>query len=240
METVEASVRDMGRKVGHASKENAAPPGTQYLHSAHKAASAALKLPSSGGYHRDPPVAPRKSATGSAGGLPPIPTERPLPPPPAPDAGPPPKHAPLPAANEGREPHTAEGPTDAFQRVAPPKSRPEPGSARERAMQPTIAPLTLLPIDSAAAIEEVRRVFTVVDADQSGDIDAEELRAGLQMLGLSSVSMGEAQKVLERFDADANRRLSRQEFEKLVAEIWKFHKASQERSGSGSGAAGGP
>ena len=39
----------------------------------------------------------------------------------------------------------------------------------------------------------------------------------------------------ERFDADANRRLDRREFEKLVAEVWKFHEAKRKGAGSGGG-----
>ena len=85
----------------------------------------------------------------------------------------------------------------------------------------TRAPITCLPVDSEAAADETRRVFDLVDADASGDIDAHELRVGLEALGLPA-GAPQVAEVLRRYDEDASRRLDLREFRALVRDIQRF------------------
>ena len=62
--------------------------------------------------------------------------------------------------------------------------------------------------------QEVKDVFEVIDENQSGSIDANELAKGLRGLGLNP-TMAEVKELLDEFDADNNKVLSLDEFAKL-------------------------
>ena len=83
------------------------------------------------------------------------------------------------------------------------------------------APITDLPARSAAARDEIERIFALVDTDASGDIDATELRTALDALGLSA-GMQQASQILARYDDDHSRRLDLREFKRLVSDIRRY------------------
>ena len=68
---------------------------------------------------------------------------------------------------------------------------------------------------------EALRVFQRYDADGSGDIDARELRAALQGMGLVTDG-SQAAAVLAKYDADFSGSLALDEFTRLVSELRRF------------------
>ena len=81
-------------------------------------------------------------------------------------------------------------------------------------------------IEQLRPLDEVLTIFTRVDLDRSGDIDASELHLGMHLLGLSEGDTPQAKALLARFDADGNEKLELAEFRTLVAEL-KRYKATQ-------------
>jgi len=63
-----------------------------------------------------------------------------------------------------------------------------------------------------------RKVFDSFDFDQSGSIDAKELRPALELLQLH-VSSDEASKLISRYDADSSAKLELGEFRSLCAKL---------------------
>ena len=70
-------------------------------------------------------------------------------------------------------------------------------------------------------LDEVLRVFGVVDRDGSADLDASELLVALHMLGLDATS-SQSKRLLAKFDLDKSLRLELDEFRTLVAELRRF------------------
>jgi Ca2+-binding EF-hand superfamily protein len=68
---------------------------------------------------------------------------------------------------------------------------------------------------------EVDAIFGRFDADESGDIDASELRQCLNHLGLRT-DTDEASRILAKFDDDESGRLEFQEFKRLVGDLRTF------------------
>ena len=79
--------------------------------------------------------------------------------------------------------------------------------------------------------EDIRKAFREFDRDGSGDIDASELRAALQRLGLGNVDSASAKAILSKYDGDSNNALDISEFDRLVKDLRSY----QSGSGSGSG-----
>ena len=84
----------------------------------------------------------------------------------------------------------------------------------------------MLPAGSGAALDEIDRIFYQHDADQSGDIDSLELRVALEALGLP-LGSAQAAQVLEKYDADRNRKLDLNEFRRLVADLQRFQRGEE-------------
>ena len=63
-----------------------------------------------------------------------------------------------------------------------------------------------LPIDDG-----VRAAFEKFDNDSSGDIDAHELPAALDMLGLTDISRDKVEYVMRKYDSDRNATLDIEE-----------------------------
>lgn len=74
----------------------------------------------------------------------------------------------------------------------------------------------------------VRRAFMLFDKDQSGDIDASELRAALQSLGVPADTLEEASDLLSIYDASRNARLSLYEFSRLCDALGRHQSGSFE------------
>ena len=91
---------------------------------------------------------------------------------------------------------------------------------------PPLAPISMLPAGSGAALDEIDRIFYLHDADQSGDIDSLELRVALEALGLP-LGSGQAAQVLEKYDADRNHKLDLNEFRRLVADLQRFQRGEE-------------
>ena len=72
--------------------------------------------------------------------------------------------------------------------------------------------------------DEVYRIFRLYDADDSGSIDAAELKNALNALGLSS-DTGQTVDILRRYDADNSGHLELNEFRRLIGELRRFHAA---------------
>lgn len=88
---------------------------------------------------------------------------------------------------------------------------------------PPLAPISMLPAGSGAAVDEVDRIFYLHDDDQSGDIDSLELRVALEALGLP-LGSAQAVQVLAKYDDDKNARLDLREFRRLVADLQRFQR----------------
>lgn len=67
--------------------------------------------------------------------------------------------------------------------------------------------------------EKVRRVFERYDRDRAGSMEAADLRAALQALGVPADTLLEASSLLAIFDAHRNARISLFEFSKVCDEI---------------------
>jgi len=74
----------------------------------------------------------------------------------------------------------------------------------------------LLPVPVA-----VRRIFERFDTDKSGDMSARELRNAMKLLGVQCDHL-EAAALLQKYDGNANGRLSVHEFNWLVLELVEF------------------
>jgi len=73
-----------------------------------------------------------------------------------------------------------------------------------------------------------RKVFDSFDFDQSGSIDAKELRPALELLQLH-VSSDEASKLISRYDADSSAKLELGEFRSLCAKLRLYRRRQQRR-----------
>ena len=82
---------------------------------------------------------------------------------------------------------------------------------------------------------EIPRVFFKYDANRSGDVDADELRAALAELGLDA-STEQAAAVLAKYDKDRSGALELDEFAKLVRELRTFQRERLAASGGGASA----
>ena len=71
---------------------------------------------------------------------------------------------------------------------------------------------------------DVERIFRRYDADNSGDIDVDELRQALPSLGIS-VDGQQARQVMQRFAAAGQTTLSLPEFRRLVEELKSFQRS---------------
>lgn len=69
--------------------------------------------------------------------------------------------------------------------------------------------------------DEVANMFAAFDADESYSIEATELRAALNTVGLATGSE-QAASILRKYDADGNGRLDADEFRKLVGDLRKY------------------
>eukprot|EP00966_Prymnesium_polylepis_P100459 2326709-Prymnesium_polylepis.1 len=65
---------------------------------------------------------------------------------------------------------------------------------------------------------EIARAFAAFNADNSGTIEARELRPALQQLGLEA-SSDETRAILRRYDSTGDARLQLEEFTRLVEDI---------------------
>ena len=77
----------------------------------------------------------------------------------------------------------------------------------------------------------VRTAFEMFDKDRSGDIDAAELRAALQSLGVPMETLTEAASLLNIYDANRSARLSLFEFSQLCTEVLQHNFGSSEAMG---------
>ena len=77
------------------------------------------------------------------------------------------------------------------------------------------------PAPAFGRTERVRAAFERFDGNQSGDLDATELRGALAELGLEA-SSAQATAILRKYDDDLSNRLDLEEFKKLVGELRAF------------------
>ena len=68
-------------------------------------------------------------------------------------------------------------------------------------------------------LDEVLRVFQLVDRDGSLDLERSELLHALQMLKISSSGSAQSRRLLARFERDCSQRLDLDAFRRLVAEL---------------------
>lgn len=80
-------------------------------------------------------------------------------------------------------------------------------------------------IEQLRPLDEVLRIFKLIDRDHSGDIDAGELHIGCHLLGLDATDP-QARELLNRFDKDRSGRIELDEFRKIVDQLRRF-KVSQ-------------
>ena len=65
---------------------------------------------------------------------------------------------------------------------------------------------------------KIREVFQQLDSDDSGGIDAKELRQALSLLGLNA-KLKDAQTIMKKYDADHSKALGLNEFARLVGDL---------------------
>ena len=76
-------------------------------------------------------------------------------------------------------------------------------------------------IDQIRPLDEVLRIFKLVDRDASGDIDEAELHIGMHMLGLDG-STPQARELLRKFDKDQSGKIELDEFRRLIDKLKEF------------------
>ena len=93
-----------------------------------------------------------------------------------------------------------------------------------RAFQDEVAHAAVVPRD------DIHRIFLQYDADESGDIDADELFQALNDLGLSATS-SQAAMALDKYDLDRSLKLELDEFRQLVTDLRAFQSKGEDDTG---------
>ena len=106
---------------------------------------------------------------------------------------------------------------------------PPPPSALPR--ERPIAPYTDLPVGSAAALDEVNRVFRLHERDGTGSMDTPALMVALADLGLDA-NAAQASALLQRFDADRSGTIDVFEFRELASNLRSFQESRGGREGA--------
>ena len=100
----------------------------------------------------------------------------------------------------------------------------EVSGARASNGPPPLAPISMLPVRSSAAEDEIQRIFEQIDGNLSGYIDGSELRRALEALGLP-LSTAQAAAALERYDLNQEARLDLNGFRALVSDMQRHVRA---------------
>ena len=66
-------------------------------------------------------------------------------------------------------------------------------------------------------------LFAIMDADNNGTLDKDELKAGLQALGFSWIQEKEIQQIIKRADKDKNGVIDYEEFEAALSQTLKVN-----------------
>ena len=80
-------------------------------------------------------------------------------------------------------------------------------------------------INQLRPLDEVLRVFKLIDRDHSGDIDEAELHIGMHLLGLDGTTP-QARELMRKFDSNNSGKMELDEFRRLIEEL-KRYKESQ-------------
>ena len=116
-------------------------------------------------------------------------------------------------------------PVPLYSPAASPAPRPRTTATRLATLPSSLPPLhnsqfrTL--IEQLRPLDEVARIFKLIDRDYSGDIDVGELHIGMHLLGLEG-STTEAKQLLARFDRDKSSKIELDEFRALVDDLRRF------------------
>ena len=77
-------------------------------------------------------------------------------------------------------------------------------------------------VSLAPSKEEIHKLFTRFDLNNDNTIDADELRAALTELGVSTTDVNRAEAVLRAYDTDNNKTLDEAEFGDLLGQLSSY------------------